>query len=66
MNIVLNGQPLTIKGDMNIIDFLAAHGYAGKTVAVALNGTFLPRGHYATTNLKAADNVEIVAPMQGG
>ncbi len=66
MNIVLNGQPLEIKGNLNIIDFLAAHGYAGKTVAVAINGTFLPRSNYATTILKAADNVEIVAPMQGG
>lgn len=41
-------------------------GHDGNVVATALNGEFTPRGNRAETALAPGDQVEIVAPMQGG
>jgi sulfur carrier protein len=38
----------------------------GRGVAVALNGSVVPRARWATTALRADDVVEIVRAMQGG
>jgi sulfur carrier protein len=35
-------------------------------IAVALNGTVVPRAAWAQTKLRAGDNVEIVRARQGG
>jgi sulfur carrier protein len=50
----------------DIAALLETEGYAGKIVAVARNGSFVPRAEYANTNLENGDDIEIVAPMQGG
>lgn len=64
--ITLNGEKIALKTEQNLQDFLADHGYEGKVFAVALNGGFLPKTTYDVTILKSGDDLEIVAPMQGG
>lgn len=66
MDIFINGSKKSISGARDIGSVLQAEGYAGKLVAVAHNGEFVPRGDYAHTNLETGDSLEIVAPMQGG
>jgi sulfur carrier protein len=39
---------------------------AQRGIAVALNGSVVPRSAWAETALKAGDNVEIVRARQGG
>ena len=41
-------------------------GYGGKKVATAVNGRFVPAPARAATELKDGDQIEVVAPMQGG
>ena len=41
-------------------------GYAGKSVAVAMDGSFVPRGQYDETAVERGARLEILAPMQGG
>lgn len=41
-------------------------GYGGQKVATALNGDFVPERARAETRLTADDEVEVVAPRQGG
>ncbi len=65
MNITINGQKKTASAP-DIQGMLDAEGYKGKIVAVARNGEFVPRTEYANTNLQDGDEIEIVAPMQGG
>lgn len=65
MNITINGQKITAAA-RNIADALNENGYAGKIVAVARNGEFVPRTAYADTALNDGDALDIVAPMQGG
>jgi sulfur carrier protein len=65
MNITINGRKKSASTP-DIQSVLDAEGYKGKIVAVARNGIFVPRGEYANTNLQDGDELEIVAPMQGG
>jgi len=37
-----------------------------RTVATALNGEFVPRSRYASQQLEAGSQLEILSPMQGG
>lgn len=41
-------------------------GYAGMTVATALNGEFVPRAAHGATALAEGDRIEVVAPLKGG
>ncbi len=66
MVILINGQKKKLNAPPDLQSLLKAEGYEGKLVAVARNGAFVPRGAYANTNLEDGDELEIVAPMQGG
>jgi sulfur carrier protein len=62
----VNGEELTADGPLTVAALLARLGHAPAAVAVAVNLTFVPRREYATKTLNAGDQIEIVAPMQGG
>lgn len=63
--IVVNGEA-TETGAATVAELVAELGYNGAQVATALNGDFVPRSARAQTKLGAGDNIEIVAPRQGG
>jgi len=66
VRITLNGEARAIPAGSTVTALLALLGLPAKGVAVALNGDFLPRGQHPTTTLGEGDQVECVAPMQGG
>lgn len=66
MKVTINGTSKTYPAPLKLSEALAEEGYKDMTVAVALGGQFLPRSRYAETMLKDGDELEIVAPMQGG
>lgn len=66
MNIHLNGTPQKLDAESTITDLLKNHGYEGKIVAVAVNQNFVPKSQYDEHTLAEGDDIEIVAPMQGG
>lgn len=65
MKIVLNGEPLEIRGP-TVADVLVEIGLGKATVATALNGEFLPAARRGGTRLSAGDALEVLSPMQGG
>jgi sulfur carrier protein len=65
MNITINGQKKSSAAP-DLQTLLDGEGYKGKIIAVARNGEFVPRASYTNINLKDGDEIEIVAPMQGG
>ena len=65
MNLLLNGAPQTVAA-RTLAEALAELGYAGRIVATALNGEFVPARKRADAALSEGDRIEIVAPMQGG
>jgi sulfur carrier protein len=64
--LTLNGEPTSAKAGVTVRDLLEAAGYTGAVVAVAVNGTFVPKSTHPTHRLSAGDAVEVVAPMAGG
>ena len=66
MKIILNGQPKTLEAPLNLYDVLAQEDLIGMMIAVAHNGTIVPKDNYDKTQINEGDAIEIVAPMQGG
>lgn len=65
MKITVNGNPHDISAQ-NLADLLIELGYSGTVVATAINQSFVPVSRRAQQNLAAGDQIEILAPMQGG
>lgn len=65
LSLVVNGAARDAHG-RTLALVLAELGYAGQKVATALNGTFVPEKARAATPLNPGDQIEIVAPRQGG
>jgi sulfur carrier protein len=65
MTLLLNGEPREVAAT-TLEQALAELGYAGKVVATAVNGDFVPARKRETVMLMEGDRIEVVAPMQGG
>ncbi|MCK5385263.1 MAG: sulfur carrier protein ThiS [Alphaproteobacteria bacterium] len=67
ITITLNGDVIKCDGSgMSVTALLEREGLAKKKVAVAINGQFIPRSAYDEHTVKDEDEIDIVAPMQGG
>jgi sulfur carrier protein len=65
LQILLNGEAYAT--DVKTLDELCARlGLAGAKVATAVNGNFVAAVARAAIALAASDEIEIVAPRQGG
>ena len=65
MKILLNGE--TFATDAKTLDELCARlGFAEAKIATAVNGSFVAAASRGATPLTDADEIEIVAPRQGG
>ena len=65
MKIIVNGQPVETQ-QASLAALLEELGYGKTVVATAVNGDFTPVSRRAETELKDGDQVEVLAPMQGG
>jgi sulfur carrier protein len=65
MNIQLNGKPQTTTAS-TLAQLLTEAGFGSKTTATAVNGSFVPLTLRDTYELGNGDQIEILAPMQGG
>ena len=65
MQILLNGEPLATKA-RTLGELCSDLGFEDAKVATALNGAFVAAGKRDLTPLSPKDEVEIVAPRQGG
>ena len=66
LQVTINGQPKTFEAPLNLYDVLEQEEVIGMMIAVAQNGTFVPKSAYEKTDINEGDAIEIVAPMQGG
>ncbi|WP_027135494.1 sulfur carrier protein ThiS [Geminicoccus roseus] len=65
MKIVVNGEPVETAAT-SLAALLEELGYGATVVATAVNGSFTPAPRRPETGLNEGDQVEILAPMQGG
>ncbi|MCF8496328.1 MAG: sulfur carrier protein ThiS [Alphaproteobacteria bacterium] len=66
MKVTVNGTVYKFGAPLNLYDVLEQQGFIEMMIAVARNGTFVPREGYRDIALQEGDEIEIVAPMQGG
>lgn len=65
MQLQLNGE--AVETAATTLDaFLAEQGYATSVVATAVNGSFVAAPARLGMALTAGDQIEVLAPMQGG
>lgn len=65
MRISVNGEAREVEGT-TLADLLEELGYRGVVVATAVNGDFAPVNRRVSLMLTEGDQVEVLAPMQGG
>ncbi len=65
MNILLNGEAFATDAK-TLAELLARLGFSEAKIATARNGSFVAAGSRGATKLAEADEIEIVAPRQGG
>jgi len=66
MQITLNGEPTEVADRVTVRSLLRSLELADAAIAIAVNGTFVPRSLHDEHELRSGDAVELVAPMQGG
>ena len=63
----INGEEKALNSSCSINDFLTGLGLGDrKAIAVALNGTVVPRDQYDRTRIDNEDTLEIVRAIGGG
>lgn len=66
MEIVINGEVLTLPTSLSVAALLDSRNLTGKRVAVERNGEIVPKSRHAETLLAAGDRIEIVVAVGGG
>jgi sulfur carrier protein len=65
LQILVNGEPVATDA-RTLAELCATLGFAPAKVATAVNGSFVASAKRGLTPLEPRDEVEIVAPRQGG
>jgi sulfur carrier protein len=65
LQILVNGEPVATDA-RDLAELCVKLGFAGAKVATAVNGRFVASAKRGLTPLAPSDEVEIVAPRQGG
>ena len=65
MQIILNGKTIETQ-QATLEELLSELGYGDCSVAIAIDGEFIPKANRQITALADGQTIEVVAPMQGG
>ena len=68
MQVVLNGKNIEIEAitGTSMVELLKQCGYDQNSIAIAVNGEFLPRHKWQEHLVQSNESIELIAPMQGG
>lgn len=66
ITVSVNGQHRQCEPQAPLAEHLLAWGFACDKIAVAINGGFLPRSQYDEHRLSDGDQLDVLAPVQGG
>jgi thiamine biosynthesis protein ThiS len=62
----VNDEPLEIEDRVSVVALLKRLGCEEGFVAIAIDGTFLPRHNWSDYILQEGQSLDVVSPMQGG
>jgi sulfur carrier protein len=66
LTISLNGEKVNLSEPLTINDLLAEKEYQNEKVALAINGSFVPRSQYGETIINDSDEVDVIQAVGGG
>ncbi|AJP47759.1 thiamine biosynthesis protein ThiS [Rugosibacter aromaticivorans] len=66
MELIINGEALTLSAPLSVAALLDSRNLTGKRVAVERNGEIVPKSRHAETLLTTGDRIEIVVAVGGG
>ncbi len=66
MDILLNGEPLSLPAATTLAELLQSQHLAERRVAVEINGEIVPRSRHTVHALHDNDRIEIVHALGGG
>lgn len=67
MKVFVNGKTREVSDDAGLVDVIEGGAQAAsRGIAVALDGSVVPRAQVATTQLHEGARVEVVTAVQGG
>lgn len=66
MEIILNGERVTLDGQVSVTTLLSSQALAERRVAVEVNGEIIPRSRHDEHQLCDGDQIEIVHALGGG
>ncbi|MFT6202259.1 MAG: sulfur carrier protein, partial [Candidatus Endobugula sp.] len=58
--ISLNDEKIEFEESLSVILLLERQGFQGDKIALAINGSFVPRSQYAETNINDGDEVDVI------
>lgn len=66
MKVTVNGRDESLSSVTSVGDLVSTLVPAARGVAVAVNGTVVPRSQWTSTPLSDGDSVEVLSAAQGG
>ena len=66
ITVSVNNQRRQCEASPPLAEHLEAWGFCGEKIAVAVNGDFVPRSQYSEHRLRDGDQLDVLAPVQGG
>jgi len=66
IQVSVNGEIKEISENLNVTELIDELGYTTKGFAVAINTTFVAIDTYGKTLINENDEIDILAPVQGG
>lgn len=66
LELTVNGEAKILSQPQTLSEALPTWGFQDRYFAVAVDGNFVPRGQYDQWQLTGGEQLEILAPQQGG
>ena len=68
MNVVVNGETVTIQDGTTVAELVTRFGHepSGRGVAVAVNGEVVPKAQWPLRTVDQDDKLEVLAAIGGG
>ena len=66
MEILVNGEKISISDDSNIEDLIVHLGYQKQRIAIEINESIIPKSNHSSFLLQDLDKVEVINAVGGG
>ena len=66
MEILVNGEKISLPEDSNIEDLIVHLGYQNQRIAIEINELIIPKSNHSSFLLKDLDKVEVINAVGGG